>query len=155
MPALSTPIASLGVLHTLPANLTGGQVAAVEHTLPPGLLGAPVHRHSREDELTIVLSGMLGAFLGGEIVTAEAGACVWKPRHQWHTFWNAGTAPLRFVEVLLPGGFDDYFQQLSQLFQAGSCPTPAAMGAIASAFGLDVDLDETGRICQRFGVTLG
>jgi quercetin dioxygenase-like cupin family protein len=154
--SISTPIASLGVLHTLPASLTGGRIAAVEHTLPPGLLGAPVHRHSREDELTIVLAGELGACLGGEIVTAQAGGYVWKPRDQWHTFWNAGTVPLRFIELLLPGGFAGYFEQLSRLFQASdTCPAPTAMAAIARAFGLDVDLDETARICARFGVNLG
>ena len=34
-----------------------GSVALVEHTLGPGLLGAPLHRHSREDEISYVLSG--------------------------------------------------------------------------------------------------
>jgi hypothetical protein len=29
------------------------------------------------------------------------------------------------------------------------------MGAIAQQFGLDVDLDQTGQICQQFGVRLG
>lgn len=152
---LETPIASLGVLHTVPAAITRGQLAAVEHTLPAGILGAPVHRHSREDELSIVVSGTLGAWLDGRLVTAEAGAYVWKPRDQWHTFWNAGSTPLRFIELLLPGGFASYFEQLSQLFQTGGCPTPAAMGALAREFGLDVDLDQTAQICQRFGVNLG
>jgi len=101
------------------------------------------------------VSGTLGAWLDGEEQTAEAGAYVWKPRGQWHTFWNAGSTPLRFIEVLMPGGFESYFQQLSQLVQAGSCPTPAAMGAIAHEFGLDVDLDQTGQICEQFGVRLG
>ena len=30
--------------------------------------------------------------LGGEIVYAEAGDLVFKPRGQWHTFWNAATS---------------------------------------------------------------
>lgn len=152
---MTSHIASLGVFHKIPAALTQGRLAIVEHTLPVGMLGAPVHRHSREDELSIVVSGTLGAWLDGEEQTAEAGAYVWKPRGQWHTFWNAGSTPLRFIEVLMPGGFESYFQQLSQLFQAGSCPTPAAMGAIAGEFGLDVDLDQTGQICEQFGVRLG
>jgi mannose-6-phosphate isomerase-like protein (cupin superfamily) len=152
---MTSHIASLGVFHKIPASLTHGQLAVVEHTLPAGVLGAPVHRHSREDELSIVVSGTLGAWLDGEVVTAEPGAYVWKPRDQWHTFWNAGSTPLRFIEVLLPGGFESYFQQLSQLFQAGSCPAPEAMGAIAREFGLQVDLDQTMQIGQRFGVSLG
>ncbi len=148
-------IASLGVFHKIPAASTKGQVAIVEHTLPVGVLGAPVHRHSREDELSIVVWGTLGAGLDGKMVTADAGDYLWKPRDQWHTFWNAGSTPLRFIELLLPGGFESYFQQLSQLFQAGGCPTPAVIGALAGEFGLEVDLEQTAQVCQRFGIRLG
>src|ERR671912_290153 len=45
-------------------SVTSGQVAIVEHTLHPRALAAPVHRHSREDELPIVLTDRMGAMLG-------------------------------------------------------------------------------------------
>src|SRR5579863_627426 len=49
-----------------------------------------MHRHSREDEYSYVLEGRVGADLGGEIVYGESGDLIFKPRGQWHTFWNPG-----------------------------------------------------------------
>ena len=34
------------------------------------------------------------------IVTAQTGTWVFKPRGQWHTFWNAGDAPCEIIEVI-------------------------------------------------------
>jgi hypothetical protein len=69
---LNLPLARLGTVQKVPAVVTQGLAAVVEHTLPPGHLGAPLHRHSREDELSIVIKGSLGALLGGDIVIAPA-----------------------------------------------------------------------------------
>ena len=49
--------------------------------------------HEREDEYSFVLEGRMGAMLGDDVVYAEAGDLVFKPRNQWHTFWNAGRRP--------------------------------------------------------------
>ena len=61
--------------------------------MPPRRLAAPLHKHSREDEYSYVLEGRMGAMLGDDVVYAEAGDTVFKPRDQWHTFWNAGDSP--------------------------------------------------------------
>ena len=37
----------------------------------------------------------MGALLGDEVVEAGPGDLVFKPRNQWHTFWNAGDEPCR------------------------------------------------------------
>jgi quercetin dioxygenase-like cupin family protein len=58
-------------------------------------LAAPYHRHAREDEYSYVLEGRMGALLGDDVVYAEAGDLVYKPRNQWHTFWNAAITPCR------------------------------------------------------------
>ena len=34
-----------------------------------------------------------------------------KPRDQWHTFWNAGYAPARILEIISPAGFENYFRE--------------------------------------------
>ena len=69
---------------------SGGGFSLVEHPIPPRTLVAPMHRHANEDEYSYVLEGRMGAQLGEEVVYAEAGTLVFKPRDQWHTFWNAG-----------------------------------------------------------------
>ena len=81
---------------------SGGGFALVEHLMAPRALAAPLHRHSREDEYSYVLEGRLGALLGDEEVFGEVGDLVFKPRGQWHTFWNAGDAPARILEMISP-----------------------------------------------------
>ena len=57
----------------LDATETAGRLAIVEHTIAPGVLAAPVHRHQREDEYSYVLEGHLGASFDGVEVYATAG----------------------------------------------------------------------------------
>lgn len=152
---LDAPLSLLGTVHKVPAAVLDGRLAIVEHTLPPGRLAAPLHRHSREDELSIVLEGRIGALLGDDHVEADAGSYVLKPRDQWHTFWNAGPTPLRFIEIILPGGFDEYFARLSPLLQDAGGADPAAIGALAAAYGIEFDFAQTPAICERFGLQFG
>jgi mannose-6-phosphate isomerase-like protein (cupin superfamily) len=86
-----------------------GGFSLVEHPMPPRALAAPLHRHSREDEYSYVIEGRMGALLGGEVVHAEVGDLVFKPRDQWHTFWNAGETTCRILEIISPAGFEHYF----------------------------------------------
>ncbi len=84
--------------------------SVVHHPLAPRTLAAPLHRHHREDEYSYVLMGKLGALLGEDVIIAEPGTWVFKPRGQWHTFWNAGDTPCGIIEVISPAGFENYFR---------------------------------------------
>ena len=152
---LHAPLGALGSVHKAPAMLTEGRIAVVEHTLPPRQLAAPLHRHSREDELSIVLDGTLGALLGDHEVVAAAGSYVYKPRGQWHTVWNNSDAPLRFIELLIPGGVERYFQQISSMLQAASEPDTAAIQRMASEYGIEFNFGSVPLLCERFHVTFG
>jgi oxalate decarboxylase/phosphoglucose isomerase-like protein (cupin superfamily) len=48
------------------------------------------------------------------VVHADAGDLVFKPRDQWHTFWNAGDGSCRILEIISPAGFEHYFNELAQ-----------------------------------------
>lgn len=152
---LRAPLGALASVHKAPAHVTEGRLAVVEHTLPARQLAAPRHRHSREDELSIVLSGRLGALLGDEVVIAEAGSYVYKPRGQWHTVWNAGDAPLHFIELLIPGGVDRYFQQISAMLQAASAPDPEVIRRMAAEYGIEFDFRGVPSLCERFAPRFG
>jgi len=149
---LDAPLARLGTVHKIPSRVIDGRLAIVEHTLPPRHLAAPRHRHSREDELSIVLEGTLGVLLGDTVITAGPGAYVLKPRGQWHTFWNAGDTELRLIELLTPGGFDGYYARLSPLLEAAAAPDPAAIQNMAAEYGVEFDFDGVAAFCQRFGL---
>ena len=80
--------------------------------MSPRALAAPLHRHNREDEYSFVLEGRMGALLGDDVVEAGPGDLVFKPRDQWHTFWNAGDEPCRILEIISPAGFERFFDEL-------------------------------------------
>ena len=52
------------------------------------------------------------ALLGDEVVEAGPGDLVFKPRNEWHTFWNAGEEPCRILEIIAPAGFEHFFEEL-------------------------------------------
>ena len=127
---------------------TEERFAVVHHPIAPRELAAPLHRHRHEDEYSFVLEGTLGALLGDEVVTAEAGAWVFKPRGQWHTFWNAGDAPCHVIEVISPAGFEGYFREMAEAW--GDL---ARMEQINETYGLEMDLDSVPALCERFGLS--
>src|SRR4029450_11661156 len=78
--------------------------------------------HEKEDEYSYVLEGRLGALLGDEVVYADPGEFVFKPRKQWHTFW-AGDTECRILEIISPSGFEHFFAELAELVAQGARPT--------------------------------
>lgn len=132
--------------------ISGGEssgFALVEHLLPPHMLAAPLHRHSREDEFSYVLEGRVGALLGDEEVFGEAGDLIFKPRGQWHTFWNAGDVPARILEMISPSGFEQSFRELNAL---GEAANPESVAEIANRYGVEADFEGTEPLIQRHGL---
>ena len=112
-----------------------------------------MHRHANEDEYSFVLEGRMGADLGGEIVYGEPGDLIFKPRGQWHTFWNAGDEPARILEIISPAGFEKYFDELVDLDFQGP-PDPAVIGAIAVRYGLELDFESFPRLVLAHGLDM-
>ena len=126
-------------------------VAIVEHTLPPHTLAAPLHRHSREDEISYVLEGEMTVLADGELSTVPAGESVVKGRNVWHTFWNAGDEPLRFLEVIAPGEFSEFFEEVAPLTPLD--PSDGEMveefRRIGERYGFEADLESIPRLCEE------
>ena len=142
-------LGGIGVRFMAWAAETGGGFSLVEHPMAPRALAAPLHRHTHEDEYSYVLEGRMGADLGGEVVYGDPGDLVFKPRGQWHTFWNGGDEPCRILEIISPGGFERYFEELVDL-RAG--PTPEAVAEIAARYGLEFDMASVPVLCERHGL---
>jgi mannose-6-phosphate isomerase-like protein (cupin superfamily) len=142
-------LGSFGVRFLAAANQTGGALSIVEHPVPARTLAAPLHRHRNEDEYSYVLEGVMGAVLGGEVVQAEAGSLVFKPRGQWHTFWNAGDGICRILEIIAPAGFEQFFADLAADPEAMTGERAMALDA---RYGLDVDYASIERLCQEHGL---
>ena len=129
---------------------TGAGFSLVEHPMPPRALAAPLHKHSREDEYSFVLEGRMGALLGDDVVYAEVGDLAFKPREQWHTFWNAGDEPCRILEIISPGGFEHFFDELGTLM--GPDPTPPSWAGSAARYGLELQPESVPRLCEEHGL---
>jgi quercetin dioxygenase-like cupin family protein len=147
-------LGSIGVRFMIDGDETTGNFALVEHPMPPRALAAPLHRHSREDEYSFVLEGRVGALLGQEVVYGVAGDLIFKPRGQWHTFWNAGDEEARILEVISPAGFERYFEEMIEVLRTGP-PDPAVLGGIADRHGLEVDLGSVQRLTETYGLRFG
>src|SRR5438105_15588812 len=86
-------LGSIGVRFMIDGAESGGGFSLVEHPMSAHALAAPLHRHTREDEYSYVLEGRVGALLGEDVVEGGPGDLIFKPRNQWHTFWNAVARP--------------------------------------------------------------
>ncbi len=144
-------LGSIGARMMIWAEETGGGFSLVEHPMPPRRLAAPVHKHSREDEYSFVLEGRMGALLGDEVVYAEVGDLAFKPRDQWHTFWNAGDEPCRILEIISPGGFEHFFDELGAIVEAPE-PDLAQLGEMGARYGIEFQPETVAQLCEEHGL---
>ena len=132
-------------------DVPDGSFSLVEHPMPPRRLAAPIHKHSREDEYSYVLEGRMGALLGDDVVYAEVGDTVFKPRDQWHTFWNAGDTPCRILEIIAPGGFEHFFDELGSAIESGTAG-PEKLGELGEKYAIDFQPESVARLCEEHGL---
>jgi mannose-6-phosphate isomerase-like protein (cupin superfamily) len=144
---------ALGNRFLLRSDRTEGRFAILEHTIAPRALAAPTHTHRNEDEYSFVLSGRMGAMIGDEVVEAGPGELVVKPRGVPHAFWNAVDEETRVLELISPGGFEQYFADLAPLFAGDGPPDFAAIAAVQAHYELTMDVDSIGLLVERFGLT--
>ena len=147
-------LGSIGVRFMIDGVDTDERFSLVEHPMSPRALAAPLHLHTREDEYSFVLEGRMGALLGDDVVEAGPGDLVFKPRNQWHTFWNAGDAPCRILEIIAPAGFEQFFQELDALGGAIKAD-PAELAALNARYGLEMQPETVPDLLERFGLRIG
>ena len=145
----SVQLQTIGVRFMIVGLDSEERFSLVEHPMPARGLAAPLHRHNREDEYSFVLEGRMGALLGDDVVYADAGDLAFKPRDQWHTFWNAGDEPCRILELIAPAGFEHFFRELG----AAGEPTPELMGELSARYGIEFEMESVPRICAEHGLT--
>ena len=127
---------------------TGERFSLVQHLFAPRALAAPMHRHRLEDEYSYVVTGRIGAVIEGVEVFAEPGDLLFKPRNEWHTFWNGGDEPASVLELISPAGLEQFFRWLAELDEE---PTPELLAEKAAPYQCDVDMEATAALMQRLG----
>jgi mannose-6-phosphate isomerase-like protein (cupin superfamily) len=147
-------LGSIGVRFMIDGEQTADGFSLVEHPMSARALAAPLHRHTREDEYSYVLQGRMGALLGEEVLEAGPGELVFKPRNQWHTFWNAGDEPCRILEIIAPAGFERFFAELSALGGAVEAQ-PDDLRELSERYALEMDPTSIPGLLERFELRMG
>src|SRR5437763_1635160 len=142
-------LGSIGVRFMIDGPETGERFSLVEHPMSARALAAPLHRHTREDEYSYVLEGRVGALLGDEVLIGSRGDLIFKPRNQWHTFWNAGDEPARILEIISPAGFERFFAELVDL--GGVTQTePQTLAELCARYEVEMDPGSVPGLVERF-----
>jgi mannose-6-phosphate isomerase-like protein (cupin superfamily) len=144
-------LGSIGVRFMIDGETTAGGFSLVEHPMSAHALAAPLHLHHREDEYSYVLEGRMGALLGDEVLEAGPGDLVFKPRGQWHTFWNAGEEPCRILEIIAPAGFERFFAELVDLGGVAQADPPT-LGELCKRYALEMNPASLPDLIERFNV---
>ena len=85
------------------------------------------------------------------VVYANEGDFVFKPRNQWHTFWNAGDTPCRILEIISPSGFEHFFDELAELVAQPDF-SPEKIIALGERYGHYFDLERTAAVVEEHGL---
>ena len=144
----------LDMAHKVDARRLGGRLLVMESQGAPGVL-VPPHTHTREDECSYVISGRLVFRADEEIVTADAGSYVIKPRGVSHAFWNAGSEPARVMELHVPATFASYYDEVGAIFTDSAMTEHErreALEAHHARYGVTFHWDRVADLAHRYGV---
>ena len=137
---------------TLIPSAFSSTVSVFSVELAAGCLSGPLHVHDREDGLSYMLEGSLTFQVGDETITASAGAVVALPRGIPHTFWNAGTVPAKALDIVTPGGLEDYYQQLAGIVDAPD--VMAKLESMEETYGIHMDWDSVPTLMSQFAIRM-
>lgn len=79
--------------------------------------GAPAHSHGREAEAFYVLEGRMDVHVADLSRCVAPGDFVYIPRATRHAF-EITSSSAKFLCLIVPGGFEDYFLELGELTDA-------------------------------------
>jgi quercetin dioxygenase-like cupin family protein len=144
-------LGGLNVVYKVLPEETRGALAVVEHPVEPGRLVRP-HIHEHEDEISYIVDGDFGVRIGDREISATLGTWVFKPRGIMHTFWNAGPKPARLIEIITPGAFAYYFEELAAILSAGGPPDEKKIDQINGKYGVSYNLEWVPELMAKYGL---
>lgn len=128
---------------------SGGRLAVVEHLLAPHAIAAPMHRHTLEDEFSLILEGRVWFVAAGKEHVAEFGDFVFKPRGEWHTLLRRRRRAGADARADLALGLEEAFQII------GTATEDVDLGPLIARFGGDADPEATAALVDKYTLTFG
>lgn len=123
------------------AATTNGAFSIAETTFPPGAVGPPPHTHQTTTDTFYVLEGTLRIYLADAELDAPAGTYALVPPGVTHTFGNPSDAPVRFLNINAPGGWEHYLRDLAAAMAGGAMPGSADFARVIANY--DIQLPTT------------
>jgi mannose-6-phosphate isomerase-like protein (cupin superfamily) len=112
---------------------TDGQVGVIEQVVPGGFPGPALHVHPDFDEIFYVIEGSLGFRIGDRAYTAGPGTVAFVPRGTSHTVANTDQEPARSLMLVIPGGFERYFEDVIEtIIRTNGLPPRSRSGSSES-----------------------
>jgi len=109
----------IGVTHKLTSQQTGGGYYLFESEFDPES-GNRLHVHTYEDEVVYVLQGAIQIRLGDGRLEASEGGVAHLPKGIPHALYNPLKTPLRILALAIPGGMEQFFDELESGMQDGN-----------------------------------
>ena len=124
------------------AEQTGGAFGLIEAVAPVGA-APPLHIHHREDESFWVLEGEVKIQCGEQTFHAGPGDFAFLPRGVPHGFVVEGDRPARFLNVITPGGFEQFFADAGRPAEGEGLPPVGPpdielLGRVSGEYGSDL-----------------
>jgi mannose-6-phosphate isomerase-like protein (cupin superfamily) len=118
-PGSGKVLKNLGVIHKLSSAQTAGSFYLCEAEFAPET-GSPLHIHHYEDEVIHVLEGAIDVRLAKEKLHTPVGGIIHLPKKIPHALQNPLKTPLRIMVYAIPGGLENYFDEVDAALQNGS-----------------------------------
>ncbi|SBW17285.1 cupin [Candidatus Protofrankia californiensis] len=108
------------------ADDTLGRLTVLEGRMGAREPGPLPHVHEGHDETFVLVEGRLRFRVGDGFHTAVAGETVFASRRLAHGLGNPFDEPARYVAVLTPSGYEDYFAEVAEhVARTGAMPSRA------------------------------
>ena len=144
-----TPIPGTPFRQLITTGDTDGRFSSQSAVLRAGQLVVP-HVHEHEDEFSFVFRGRIGGRVGDEDVVVEEGGFLFKPRGLVHALWNPTDVDAIIVELISPGGFEGFFQEMGAL-PAGA--GPEVVREIGARYGQTPHPELIAELTERYEVS--
>jgi len=130
----SLALGASGVLFKAEGGDGDGTFSLTEVTLEASYPGPVPHRHRTHVDSFFILDGTVTLRLGDREVEAGPGSYGLVPSGSVHTFANRTEEPVRALNLMTPGGFEQYLKEMAAALPPGSPPDPALMAEVAARY---------------------
>ena len=118
-PGSGKVLKTIGVTHKLTSQQTGSGYYLFESEFDPEN-GNRLHVHSFEDEVVYVIQGAIQIRLGDGQLEVSEGGVAHLPKGIPHALYNPLEVPLRILALAIPGGMEQFFDELDSAIQNNS-----------------------------------